>query len=119
MLISVLQEMPQDARVLFAEGFVLPTHLTSYRGYYDQLVLTQPEGPEPPDPRPLTVAEMLVMLRAADGAVFEGHHGGEYLMDQGTHVWADLWGHSGYVIETITLGSNGDVLVNTQDEEGW
>lgn len=85
---TLLRAQPRLGRVVFdhRRGDWLPNKFLSYRGYYDQLALSH-DGMEPP-----TVASLLQLAEAADGAVFEGYKGGRYTMDQFTPVWAADYG---------------------------
>lgn len=80
-LIKELELHPPDATVTFDEG-ENPGSFGSYRGYYDQLALSE-------ETEAKTVGGLLTLARAADGAVFHGYKGGEYQMSLTTPVWID------------------------------
>ena len=87
-LIANLGKLPQD--LVFPYGFG-SSH--SWRGVYSQLAFT----PE----KDVTVASMLEHAWAADGAVYTGYKGGEYLMTLDTPV--NLAGYGVY-LEDDPLG---------------
>jgi len=81
-MIDVLERKDPTADVQFSFVGMVPTGVSSYRGYYDQLAI----GYESKYPRP-KVADVLTMLKDADGQTFTGYKGGEYTMDRDTAVW--------------------------------
>lgn len=62
-----------------------PGCFDSYRGYYDQLMLS-------PCSTPITVGELIQKGRDAIGSTFEGYKGGEYIMHGDTIVYVDNYG---------------------------
>lgn len=130
-LITVLSACPPAARVYIDNR--PPVALSSYRGYYDQLAIER-EGTGyaqtalgvPGNPFDInmagigrytpgshqvsiredaTVAELLLALRLADGATFEGYKGGQYLMDQETNLWVSEYG----CVESLRISSLEDL----------
>jgi hypothetical protein len=87
-LITLLKHRPHDDQVVFDFGGFIPRDAASYRGYYEQLAIGYDENWE----QPMTVADLLVLLRGTIGATFSGYKGGDYVMSASTPVWASKWG---------------------------
>ena len=69
----------------------------SYRGYYEQLAF---------EVAPTTLGESLAAAQGADGAMYTGWKGGDYVMDGGTAAWVSEEGRgSGSEITGLLLDS--------------
>ena len=82
--IDPMTESGANKYVEYSFGYMRPTTLDSYRGYYDQLALGyMDKGPA------ITVKELLVELQEAlrQLKTYEGWKGGTYSMDRKTPVW--------------------------------
>ncbi len=86
-IISALETAEADHSVEFDFGGFAPGKINSYRGYYCDLALSFTD-------ERTTVARLLTALKAADGQIFEGYKGGEYIMDLETPVWVANYGDS-------------------------
>lgn len=95
-IIHLLEGQPKNNGVQFDFCRFNPGHLTSYRGYYDQLALTYEMKEKDP-----TVSEILQMMKAAVGATFQGYKGGDFMMDEDTPVWVAEYGSTS---ETVLTG---------------
>lgn len=85
--IAALEKLPDESEVKI--NCSSPTAPRSYRGYYDHLAFGA-EGTTP-----ITVADLLVMARAAMGVIYQGYKGGDFAMHANTPIWAAEWGDSG------------------------
>lgn len=94
-------------------GFT-PTKFRSYRGYYDQLAL----GWTADDNKRMLADQLLDQARAAIGATFEGHKGGEYVMDEDTPLWMANVGYSGDRARRIIGIFRGEYDVQIRTDEG-
>lgn len=88
-LILKLEAVDQGKEVVFDDGEFRPTSVGSWRGSYKELAMRYDEGGER-----LSVSELLLTLREADGEEFTGYKGGQYLMGRTTPVWVANRGDS-------------------------
>ena len=103
-LIGLLEYYPKDTVVLLSEGgYSLSGDCTSYRGYYSDLALCPSEDGID---EPITVGQLLSVLRLSLGEVFTGYKGGDFVMDEDTPLWVDNYGEA-----------NGNAIVEFRDEE--
>lgn len=118
-LISALSAMPQDEEVYFDFCRRFPVGLHSYRGYYDQLALSHASHYDDlGDPKPLTVAALVKILRAAIGQTFQGWKGGDFVMGRDTQVWVDNAGEAtGTGISGVIRGSLAVIITTRPDDE--
>jgi hypothetical protein len=77
----------QDRDLIVDDGFGTPH---SDRGSYDELAFTPKSKAR--------IGDMLSSARSADGAIFTGWKGGEYLMERGTSVYIGQYGDCGDAI---------------------
>lgn len=77
----------QESHVYFVFGSMKVGHLTSYRGFYEQLALTTSKSD-----KTKTVEELLKICKEAVGGLFEGYKGGTYTAGLDSEVWASDWG---------------------------
>ena len=77
--IELLAAMPTDMPVEFSDG-TTPHAVASYRGYYEDLAVSNCEGVR-------SVRDLLDVLRPALGATFTGYKGGKYVVEQDTPLW--------------------------------
>lgn len=92
-VIQALERADPTAEVQFDFCYLAPTEVDSYRGYYEHLALGWKNADAPPYwPK---VSELLVTLKAAVGATFEGWKGGRFRMRADTPLWVANRGHSG------------------------
>ena len=89
-LLAALGTRPADQGLCFDFDGVMPTGLSSYRGFYEHLAVEY--GHDSPECR-RTVGEFVTLLRSALGQTFEGYKGGTYRMGMQTPVWVGSWGH--------------------------
>lgn len=89
-LIDFLSKLPYDMKMSF--GLANPH---SYRGFYNELAF------EPADP--MTVGEILDVLRSAIGETYSGYKGGQYTMTYETPIWMAHWGVTGQRILGLGL----------------
>lgn len=108
-LLDALNAAPVAAHVRFAFCDVLPTTLSSYRGFYDHLALGwSGDG----NAALRTARDLATDLAAADGKTFEGWKGGTYRMNRETPVWVDNPGrYSGTGIVAIEVDEMTVLLV--------
>lgn len=110
-LIDVLEGCDQNAMVEF-DGGDFPLRFASWRGVYADLTLVPTHDGQPP-----SVASVLEMARAADGATFQGWKGGDFTMARHTPVWADAEGdyYSRGILGLRPDPDNGRVVLQTAD----
>lgn len=82
-LTRYLENEAEEAIVRFNFGYMHPTTLNSYRGYYCDLALGYAED----DGKEVSVKTLLAMLKGAVGKKFTGWKGGEFRMTTETPVW--------------------------------
>lgn len=82
----------QNRRAIVQDGFGSPH---SYRGSYDCVAFT-PKGST-------TFGEMLYYAQCANGQVFEGYKGGEFLMGEDTECYIADYGDIGEPITSTHL----------------
>jgi hypothetical protein len=75
----------EEPDLVIPHGFDAPH---SYRGFYDQLAF-EPNG------GPMTIQELLDIIKPCVGQVFQGYKGGDFKMSEWTDVWLANWGHCG------------------------
>lgn len=90
-LIALLEERDPEETVVFDFGGLVPTHVSSYRGFFDHLALAYEERS-----KDMLVAELLTELKGAIGHVFGGWKGGEFEMTEDTPIWAANRGEAHY-----------------------
>lgn len=101
-IIREVEKAKPDAVVNFAFARLSPNGIASSRGTYSQLAIGYAVD------RTVIAADMLTMLRGANGSTFDGYKGGEYVMDLDTPVWVDNWGEwTGTAIVSIEV-ENGE-----------
>lgn len=84
-LISALERVHPEARVLIDKGFS-PGTPDSYRGYYHDLAFAV-------TPERVTAGEFLKKLKdEVLGKSFEGYKGGDFVMGSGTPLWISEYG---------------------------
>lgn len=87
-LIKALEAAPPERSVHLGFKGIVPDSVDSYRGYYDHLAIGFHAGDS------ITIADLLEMLRGANGGRFEGYKGGTYRMGEETPVWVANYGES-------------------------
>lgn len=113
-IIERLEQLPVGSHMQFAFGSLRPTTLKSWRGVYSQLAL----GYEEPRGVSQTVGSLLEVCRAADGSIFTGYKGGDYVMGRHTPVWISNYGNSDHTaILDIRAISEGWVYIYAMDLE--
>lgn len=85
-LINLLEADTQDKCVVYDFGDLVPTSLSSYRGYYHHLALGWRQSDS--EHSPPSVKDLLAELGKGIGGVYSGWKGGEYVMSKDTPVWA-------------------------------
>ena len=88
--LKVFAENDSTMPVVFTGGTPVGA-LDSYRGFYDQLTLTDDLYTD----HATTVGDMYADAVAADGATFTGWKGGEYIMGRHTIVHGERAGEAG------------------------
>jgi len=92
-LIELLENRPKDETVQFDFSGFYPSGVASYRGYYDQLALGfDPESGDRNCTPQITVEQLIVKLKEADGKTYTGYKGGEYRMNLNTPIWMANYG---------------------------
>lgn len=104
--IETLADLDPDLPVVFDNG-AHPDSFASYRGYYDQITLTQGKSPK-------RVRDVLRAAQKAVGATFQGYKGGDYVMDEDTPLWASDYGDTGLALVGVAR-DNGHVKIITAD----
>lgn len=72
---------------------LFPTNILSWRGAYDELALNFIDLDEVI--KPMKLSDFIDMLLLADGGIFAGYKGGEFVMSKHTPVWVANWGNVG------------------------
>jgi hypothetical protein len=103
--IKTLGDIDPDLPVVFDNG-VAPGEFASYRGYYEQITLTQGEEPK-------RVRDVLRAAQQAVGATMTGYKGGDYVMNEHTPLWASDYGDTGTALTDVAYEGKGIVLVTT------
>lgn len=105
---------PRPKRVFFDFGLTYPGHLTSYRGFYNELGITFEPGGRA-DPKRLTAEAFLMALREAltPGLTFGGWKGGEYQMRADTPVWVAQWGDAGATAVVGVRDTGAAIVIDT------
>ncbi|HEV7297957.1 MAG TPA: hypothetical protein VGN72_01225 [Tepidisphaeraceae bacterium] len=85
-LIDALAGEDGTDSVYFDFAYFRPDGVHSWRGIYSELAIGYTSELKP-GREIVTVGELLAVLRAADGGVFDGYKGGEYTMWRDTAVW--------------------------------
>jgi hypothetical protein len=105
---DALHQLPPDTPVVIDSGGS-PGPVSSYRGYYERLAF------EPTD-TPVTAAEVVATLNAADGETFQGYKGGDCDMDVYTFLHVASYGDCGPRV--VGLRAEADrVVIETKNEE--
>ena len=107
---SIRKEMCPDAEVKFGDGRV-PAGFHSYRGYYDHLALDWDDEEESRSTP--TLEELLQWCISADGGVYEGYKGGDWIMHAGTPVWVAHYGDASRERLVDAHAQNGKVVLLT------
>jgi hypothetical protein len=89
-LITALRRLPPDALVWLGSGRYMPTTLSSYHGYYEDLALGFEVG------LPRNAALLLSEMERALGQTFVGYKGGSYRASEDTAVWVSANQHEAY-----------------------
>lgn len=106
-LIAAL-EIENPALPIVLDNGMEPGDFDSYRGYYSDLSIE-------PGANPITVGEMLTKAKAALGATFTGYKGGDFVMGEGTPLWASEYGcASGIAVTGVVLHPEKVVLSTKQ-----
>ena len=85
-LIEKLTNYPLNARCKFDDDRN-PGEFGSWRGVYAELYIDRAnDNPE------VTVDDVLTNAYAANGGVFQGYKGGDFVMSEDTRLWADTYG---------------------------
>lgn len=88
MLINDLEKCDKPKYKIRIEGTnVYPNYFHSWRGSYCELALE-------PTTEPITIEELLVQAKEADGKTYTGWKGGEFTMDKFTPIHIAEMGHS-------------------------
>ncbi len=85
---DAVARLKPDTIVRFAFGGLPPHEFGSYRGNYSHISIGF--GTELTDG--VTAEKLLAKCRAADGAMFYGYKGGEFVMDRRTPLWVANYG---------------------------
>ena len=107
-LIDALGRREDDQKVRFDFGYMHPTGLHSYRGFYEDLAIGHTDEGEAP-----TVKEFLTQLREAVGETFHGWKGGSYRMDHDSSLWVDQSSHASGTIVTGIAESSWQTVITT------
>lgn len=90
-------------------GWLAPSHLHSYRGFYDQLALTVEH--ERHDEPWLTREELVRLFAGAIGKGFTAYKGGNYCMTAESLVWVTL--DSSRTSDLVIVGVTEDGVIET------
>ena len=80
----------EDAKVQFDFCNYVPSHLGSYRGFYEDLAIGYCE--EAGSDKDMLVSNFLKMLEEANGKTFQGYKGGDFGMGENTRLWVANYG---------------------------
>lgn len=95
------------------DGEMMPTHLGSWRGSYQELAIRYDERVEGDEK---TAGEMHMLLEGAIGHEYRGYKGGDYEMSSRTPVWVANRGTSTGFMETDGLAYQGVIGVEERDD---
>lgn len=84
----------------------------SYRGDYSQLAFepTKLCFAHRGDLKEATVKHILPMLEIADGEVFTGYKGGDYVMSGESEIFVAEYSHCGYYVEEIRINKDDNIV---------
>lgn len=105
--ITALSKMPKKWEVKYVDE-ASPGDGGTYRGYYHDFAFEDKEG------YPVTVKELLDILKETNGTEHTGYKGGEYLMTENTPIWRSEWGHASGVAWMRITREDGYVLIETE-----
>lgn len=111
-----------EPRVVLDFGYLVPTGLSSYRGFYEQLAIDYDDlntyrGDGAPTVVAQTVSTFLRRLeQAAAGEVFEGYKGGSYRASRASPLWVASYGEASSV---AVVGLHDDDPYNVRIKTGW
>ena len=110
-LIAKLEALEDRTQtVSFAFENAVPTHLSSWRGSYNELALNFSFEENAP-----TVEDLIKRLKQAVGATYQGYKGGEFLMGKTTPVWVANYGNSGNTgITDVIQTEDDEVILKTE-----
>lgn len=111
-VILLLKAQPPDNVIMLDFTAGIPSHLDSYRGYYDDLALDYTELRDP-----ITVKELLETFEGADGSTYLGYKGGGFKMHRKTLVWVAPYGETGRMLVDIQSKGNVTTII-TQEDKG-
>lgn len=89
---------------------IYPLSIDSWRSQYDQLALDWNTGDNP-----LTASSFLKVLKNANGKIFEGYKGGDFLMNLDTLVYIDNYSEVTYTIITDIIVKSHFLQINTSN----
>ena len=92
------------------EGALVPTGLSSYRGYYSDIQIEY-EQDTPADE--VNVATFRIWLSEAIGKTYTGYKGGDFTMSKITPVWVDTYGRCRGVHVTGVEVVDGTCVIQT------
>lgn len=116
-LIDELEKYPSEWYIEIKPFNLIPCFFCSYRGYYSDLNLTFMSRSEA-EFKSTTVGELLTKAKEADGKIFYGYKGGEFLMNRNTPIWiGDDDYSSGVAILKLEKCYDGLVEIHTYQRE--
>jgi hypothetical protein len=113
-LLRALKRCDQDKYIAFDFANFMPADgVDSYRGYYEDLAIGYAHGVD------TKVADVVKWLEEAEGKIFDGYKGGEYLMGSDTAVWVANHGTTTgtAIVEVVDRGWR--ILLKTECVESY
>ena len=102
----------QDLRFDFE--YCAPDHLSSYRGFYEDLAVGWLPNDSARPARLATTSSFLEALRSAVGSKFDGWKGGTYIMTNESSVWVANPGDVGGTVITGIADEDALTVLNTE-----
>ena len=106
----------KSERILIDFAGLMPTGLSSYRGYYHQLAIEYDEATWA-DRKDMRIAKFLKLCKEAVGKEFTGWKGGEFTMSKDTPLWVANSGNTGSTIVTGVIVVWSGLMIETAYKE--
>lgn len=116
-LVSMLSEYDENLEVLIDDveaGYVYPTGLSSYRGYYTDIQIEFAHAKHG-DINTTTVGNLISDLSEAIGKTYTGYKGGDFTMSKITPVWIDNYGRCRNIVVTHVDLDGMQVIIRTME----
>ena len=114
--IELLETQPGQNFINFDLSMCVPSDVISYRGIYAHLAITYKAVGMIDNP---CVGKFTDIMRKCLGKYFTGYKGGEFVMNNGVHIWASNYGESSGTGIIGIIGSDFQTIIQTGYCEDW